>query len=101
MVSPNKRATTENSFPEALPHDVLIKVLSGVEHDDLRSLFHVSKSTREAAIIAKKMHFDYITPKKIPAFRCDVDQSSLELVEIEAPNAPKKPRVARFQLIKC
>jgi hypothetical protein len=49
-------------------------------------------------MIAKKMHFNYITPKKIVAFRCDVDQSSLEFDEIEAPNAPKKSRIAHSRL---
>ncbi|GJY60322.1 RNA-directed DNA polymerase, eukaryota, reverse transcriptase zinc-binding domain protein [Tanacetum coccineum] len=105
MVTPKKRAIgncfgVERSFLEALPQDVLIKVLCGVEHDDLKRLFHVSKPIREAAMIAKKLHFEYSTPKKIPAFRCSVDQSSLEFDEIEAPNAPRQLRVARSRLNK-
>ncbi|PWA67114.1 F-box family protein [Artemisia annua] len=105
MVSPKKRAVgncfgAERSFLEALPQDVLIKVLCGVDHDDLKRLFHVSKPIREAAMIAKKLHFEYSTPKKIPAFRCSVDQSSLEFDEIEAPNAPRQSRVARSRLNK-
>ncbi|PWA70204.1 mechanosensitive ion channel MscS, LSM domain protein [Artemisia annua] len=71
---------------EALPQDLLIKVPCGVDYDDLKRLFIVSKTFREAAMIAKRMHLDYITPTKIP---CQ---------EFEAPNAPKKSRAARSRL---
>ena len=47
-------------------------------------------------VIAKKWHFEYSTPKKIPAFRCSLNleefpQSNFE--DIEAPNAPKQSRM--------
>ncbi|KAK1412320.1 hypothetical protein QVD17_33474 [Tagetes erecta] len=87
----------DRSMLEALPQDVLIKVICGVEHDDLKRLFHVSKSIREAVIIAKKLHFAYSTPKKVPAFRCSIDQT-FNVDEIEAPNAPRQSRVARSRL---
>nr|GEW82678.1 hypothetical protein [Tanacetum cinerariifolium] len=72
-----------------------IKILCGVDHDDLKRLFHVSKLIREAVVIAKKWHFEYSTPKKIPAFRCSLNleefpQSNYE--DVEAPNAPKQSR---------
>ncbi|KAD4982353.1 hypothetical protein E3N88_19024 [Mikania micrantha] len=105
-ISPKKKRSTVNSLKsersllEALPQDVLIKVLCGVEHDDLKKLFHVSKPIREAAMIAKKHHFAYSTPTKIPAFRCSIDQSIHNANEIEAPNAPKQSRAARSRLDK-
>lgn len=53
------------------------------------------------AMIAKKQHFAYSTPTKVPAFRCSIDQSVHDDVgEIEAPNAPKQSRVARSRLDK-
>ncbi|XP_071736193.1 F-box protein At1g61340-like [Rutidosis leptorrhynchoides] len=103
-ISPTKKRTIGNicsanrSFLEALPQDVLIRVLCGVEHDDLKRLVRVSKPIKEAALIAKKLHFEYSTPKKVPAFRCAIDQLSLDADEIEAPNAPKQSRVARSRL---
>ncbi|KAI7725971.1 hypothetical protein M8C21_031824 [Ambrosia artemisiifolia] len=88
---------SERSVLEVLPQDILIKVICGVEHDDLKRLFHVSKPIREAVIIAKKLHFAYSTPKKVPAFRCSLDQT-LDVDEVEAPNAPRQSRVARSRL---
>ncbi|CAH1415741.1 unnamed protein product [Lactuca virosa] len=100
-ISPTKKRSMGNSFSasrsllEALPQDILIRVLCGVDHDDLKRLFHVSKPIREAAIIAKKLHFEYNTPKKIPAFRSTIEPSSLEFDEI---GAPRQLRVARSRL---
>ncbi|KAI7738441.1 hypothetical protein M8C21_015671 [Ambrosia artemisiifolia] len=107
-VSPTKKRSigtgtgsgSDKSLLEALPQDVLIKVLCGVEHDDLKRLFRVSKPIKEAAMIAKKLHFAYSTPTKVPAFRCPIDPSELDGDEIEAPNAPKQSRVARSRLDK-
>ncbi|XP_071738551.1 F-box protein At4g05010-like [Rutidosis leptorrhynchoides] len=92
-----------NSLLEALPQEILIKILCGVDHDDLKSLFHVSKPIREAALIAKKWHFEYSTPKKFPAFRCSLnleESLSSEFKEIEAPNAPKRSRIFRSRWIE-
>ncbi|KAI3795794.1 hypothetical protein L1987_38453 [Smallanthus sonchifolius] len=104
-ISPTKKRSigdgfsSERSLIEALPQDVIIKVLCGVEHDDLKRLFHVSKAIREAAMIAKKQHFAYSTPTKVPAFRCSIDQpDQSDVDEVEAPNAPKQSRVARSRL---
>ncbi|KVH96823.1 hypothetical protein Ccrd_001085 [Cynara cardunculus var. scolymus] len=110
-ISPMKKRSMVNNFSsersllEALPQDILvssdlmlIRVLCGVEHDDLKKLFHVSKPIREAATIAKKMHFAYSTPKKVPAFGCSIDPSLDDADEIEAPNAPRQSRVARSRL---
>ncbi|KAM7530719.1 hypothetical protein LguiB_034129 [Lonicera macranthoides] len=105
--TPTKRQCSENSFSsyydksllEALPQDILIRVLCGVEHDDLKRLFHVSKSIREATLIAKQWHFAYSTPTKRFAFRNPVDLlDSNEFDDVEAPNAPKQCRVPRIRL---
>ncbi|KAE8673502.1 putative Heteroproteinous nuclear ribonucleoprotein U-like protein 1 [Hibiscus syriacus] len=70
----------EKSAIESLPQDVIIRIICGVEHDDLKQLFNVSKSIREA-------HSD-----KVKAFRTSLD---LELDDIEAPNAPTQWRPRR------
>jgi hypothetical protein len=33
---------------EDLPLDILVRIICGVEHEDLKQLFHVSKTIREA-----------------------------------------------------
>ncbi|KAH9611849.1 hypothetical protein KSS87_019528 [Heliosperma pusillum] len=85
------------SLLEALPQELLIKVICGVDHDDLKRLFFVSKTVRDAAIIAKKCHFAYSTPSKTKAFRNSIDMlndnNALECSDdFEAPNAPKQGR---------
>ncbi|MBA0557842.1 hypothetical protein Golob_014884, partial [Gossypium lobatum] len=37
----------EKSVLESLPQDVLVKIICGVDHEDLKQLFKVSKSIRE------------------------------------------------------
>ncbi|KAK2644205.1 hypothetical protein Ddye_019400 [Dipteronia dyeriana] len=89
---------------EFLPQDVLIRIISGVNHEDLKQLFHVSKAIREATQIAKEQHFAYSTPKKTQVFRSPIEfEESSEFDEIEAPNAPKqfrahKSRISREKL---
>ncbi|XP_039049785.1 F-box protein SKIP27-like [Hibiscus syriacus] len=77
---------------ESLPQDVLIRVICGVDYDDLKQLFNVSKSIREATVIAKKLHFAYSTPTKVKAFRTLLDS---EFDGVEAPNAPMQWRTHR------
>ncbi|KAF5742236.1 F-box protein [Tripterygium wilfordii] len=90
----------EKSALETLPQDILIRVLCGVEHEDLKQLFHVSKSIREAALIARQWHFAYSTPRKTRAFRnsVDLDENLSELDDTEAPNAPKQSRRYRSKI---
>ncbi|GKD28858.1 hypothetical protein Tco_1239636 [Tanacetum coccineum] len=75
-----------------------VKILRGVDYDDLKRLFHVSKPIREviSCCDCKKWHYEYSTPKKIHAFRCSLKleefpQSNFE--DVEAPNAPKQSRM--------
>lgn len=89
---PRKRSaikvSSEKSLLEALPQDILIRILCRVDHDDLKQLFHVSKSIKEAALLADKLHFAFSTPSKQASF------TNLEGTEEfeEAPNAPRQRR---------
>ncbi|ESQ29295.1 hypothetical protein EUTSA_v10023716mg [Eutrema salsugineum] len=83
---------------EDLPQDILVRIICGVEHEDLKQLFHVSKTIREATLIAKQLHFAYSTPRKTSVFHnpfglCDDNDD-----EIEAPGAPlqKRSRLSRI-----
>lgn len=89
----------KSSLLESLPQDVLIRVLCGVRHDDLKHLFHVSKTIREAALIAKQWHFAYRTPSKVLAVKTNIDGERCEEIDkIEVPNAPKHSKCARPRL---
>lgn len=91
----------KKSLLEALPQEILIRILCGVDHDDLTRLFHVSKLIREATLIVKEWHFAYVTPIRALPFRNSFDlEDSTEFDKMEAPNAPKPVRVSRSQLSK-
>ncbi|CAM8979569.1 unnamed protein product [Rhodiola kirilowii] len=77
---------------ESLPQDLLIRVLCGVGHGDLKQLVLVSKSVMKAALVAKRLHFAYRTPTKVKAFRNNMDMEDSD-VEIEAPAAPRQSRI--------
>ena len=81
---------TEKSILESVPQDILIRILCCVDHDDLKQLFHVSSTIRDATIMVMKSHFAYSTPLKMLVFRDSLDwkePSSFE--ELQTPNAPK------------
>ncbi|KAI3680633.1 hypothetical protein L6452_35406 [Arctium lappa] len=99
----NSDFCSQRSLLQALPQEILIKILCGVDHKDLKRLFHVSKPIREAALIAKEWHFEYTTPKKIPAFRCSLNLDefpSSDFEETEPPNAPKQSRSYRSRVTR-
>ncbi|CAN8325500.1 unnamed protein product [Cochlearia groenlandica] len=83
---------------ELLPQELLVRVICGVDHEDLNSLSIVSKTIREASLEAKRLHFAYSTPKKSQAFRNSIVlenvSGSNHLVEddLEPPNAPVRHR---------
>ncbi|MBA0724122.1 hypothetical protein Golax_020830 [Gossypium laxum] len=88
----------ETSALESLPQDIIIKIICGVDHEDLKRLPIVSKSIREAAMVAKQLHFAYSTPTKVKAFKTSIDfdeQSESNDLELEAPNAPQQWRSHR------
>ncbi|KAL2343097.1 hypothetical protein Fmac_004382 [Flemingia macrophylla] len=71
----------EGFLLKALPQDILVQVLCGVDHEVLKQVFHVSKTIREATLIVKDLHFEYSTPKKktfyfLPAFDLENAESS-------------------------
>lgn len=105
--TPTKRICSQNSFPtneksvlEALPKDILTKIVCGVDHDDLKRLFHVSRALREVSLIAKGWHFDFSTPRKTLPFQNALDVEELgDTDEVEeAPNAPMPSKIARSRL---
>ncbi|XP_010473341.1 PREDICTED: F-box protein At1g61340-like [Camelina sativa] len=88
---------------EDLPQDILVRIICGVDHEDLKQLFQVSKTIKEATSIAKELHFAYSTPRKTSSFHhggfgwdkpFDADNDE----EIEAPGAPlqKRYRLSRI-----
>lgn len=78
---------SEKSSLESLPQDVLIRIICGVDHEDLDQLFSVSRTISEAALVAKKLHFPYTTPRKIPVFP--------NSDEVKTPGAPRISRPRR------
>ncbi|KAJ8458205.1 hypothetical protein OPV22_031131 [Ensete ventricosum] len=76
---------------EALPQDILVKILCKVDHSDLKQLVLVSKTVNGATLVAKRLHFAFSTPSSKPVFRRH------EISE-EAPNAPMQQRVAKSRL---
>ncbi|OWM77531.1 hypothetical protein CDL15_Pgr016929 [Punica granatum] len=95
---------SDKSALETLPQDILIRILCGVEHDDLKQLIQVSKSIKDAAVIAKQWHFAYKTPTKTRAFRTSIDlEDPSAFDDIETPKAPLrcfKPRLCRRKLVE-
>ncbi|CAN6913570.1 unnamed protein product [Brassica oleracea] len=90
----NVSLSSERSGLESLPQELLIRVVCGVDHEDLKSLNIVSKSIREASLIAKELHFSYTTPKKTRASRNQLafEDSSQQMEDVEPPNAPVRHR---------
>ncbi|KAI6678226.1 hypothetical protein NL676_039022 [Syzygium grande] len=79
---------SKKSGLEVLPQDILIRILSHVVHGDLKRLVCMSKTIKEATVVAKQWHFAYTMPMKIRTFRNSIDpQNSSDCKEIEAPNA--------------
>ena len=83
----------EKSILESVPLDIFIRILCGVDHDDLKQLFHVSSTIRDATITATKSHFAYSTPSKVLVFRDSLDwEEPNSFEELQIPNAPKQSR---------
>ncbi|KAI8018895.1 F-box protein [Camellia lanceoleosa] len=91
-----KMMSFDKSLLEALPQDILIRILCNVDHGDLKQLFHVSKPIREATLIAKQWHFAYTTPTTNLAFPNSIVLGDIE--EVEATNAFEQFRNQRSRL---
>ncbi|KAJ4901990.1 hypothetical protein Rs2_15941 [Raphanus sativus] len=92
-------ASCQSGELEDLHLDILVRIICGVEHEDLKQLFHVSKTVREATLIAKQLHFAYSTPRKTSVFqhsKFGLDKpfglGDGYAYEIEAPGAPLQKR---------
>ncbi|KAF3642415.1 hypothetical protein CQW23_32620 [Capsicum baccatum] len=104
--TPTKKLCRQNSFStcvkshlEALPQDILIRIVCGVDHDDLKRLFHVSKTIREATLVAKRWHFEYSTPRKTLGFmNATFPLNWSESNDVEVPNAPRQSKFPRTRL---
>ncbi|KAI6675880.1 hypothetical protein NL676_036676 [Syzygium grande] len=79
-----------------LPQDILIRILSHVVHGDLKQLVCMSKTIKEATVVAKQWHFAYTMPTKIRGRRRQLsgktrafsDKSThLHRAEANLPNA--------------
>ncbi|KAF5206131.1 F-box protein skip27 [Thalictrum thalictroides] len=85
------KLNSEKSLLEALPQDIIVRILCGVEHEDLGRLLLVSKSIQEATLIAKGWHFAFRTPSSKAAtlrFYSDVEDANFDNSPIL--NAPKQ-----------
>ncbi|KAK4364222.1 hypothetical protein RND71_015580 [Anisodus tanguticus] len=123
FTTPKKKFCRNNSFStcvksplEALPQDILIRIVcGGVDHDDLKRLFHVSKPIREAEVtgssrgnsllqkcktlVAKRWHFEYSTPRKTLGFKNDTDMENWsEFNDAEVPNAARQLKFPRSRV---
>ena len=52
----------EKSILESVARDILIRILCGVDHDNLKQLLYVSSTIRDATITVRMSHFAYSTP---------------------------------------
>ncbi|KAL6640970.1 hypothetical protein ACP70R_019151 [Stipagrostis hirtigluma subsp. patula] len=100
---------------ESLPLDLLIKIMCYLHHDQLKSVFHVSKRIRVAVQQAKQYHFNYTTPDRsrqellqnktpLPAdhwpFISKIDGKDVRVSTPRTPKAPKHAsRLARLKLL--
>uniref|UniRef100_A0A7N0V1I0 F-box domain-containing protein n=1 Tax=Kalanchoe fedtschenkoi TaxID=63787 RepID=A0A7N0V1I0_KALFE len=89
-------ASSELSALESLPEEILARVLCGVNHADIKQLVLVSKTIRDAAMIAKSLHFAYTTPPKSAALNPLDPIEVLGADLIEPPNAPRRMRRPRL-----
>ena len=89
----------EKSILESVPLDIYIRMLYSVDHDDLKQLFHVSRTIRDATITARKSHFAYSTPSKVLVFRNSLDwEEPSSFGELQTPNVPMQLRRGRSRL---
>ncbi|KAJ8484261.1 hypothetical protein OPV22_016746 [Ensete ventricosum] len=107
LSSPSKRRVSRRwrtqilNRLEALPLDILVKILSQVDHSDLKQLLLVSKTVNGATLIARESHFVFSTPISKSRFKKQsntIDSDLGIIINEEAPHAPNQQRVARSRL---
>ncbi|XP_031276758.1 F-box protein At4g35930 [Pistacia vera] len=62
--TPRDEDCESESRLEALPMDLLVKILCHLHHDQLKAVFHVSKRVRKAVVVARQLYFNYTTPDR-------------------------------------
>ncbi|XP_031387530.1 F-box protein At4g35930 isoform X2 [Punica granatum] len=88
---------------EALPMDLLVKILCHLHHDQLKAVFHVSQRMRRAVLIARQFHFNYTTPDRSrqemlrmitprPTDHWPFKRGEGKGTPLRSPLAPKAPR---------
>ncbi|KAK1308047.1 F-box protein SKIP27 [Acorus calamus] len=86
ILSPSEvKSSPLESMLESLPPELLVKVLCGVEHSDLKQLILVSKAVGNAALIAKQTHFAYRTPVSSPRREDSPDMNAPMQQRIRSP----------------
>ncbi|KAE8055207.1 hypothetical protein FH972_012064 [Carpinus fangiana] len=83
--TPRDEGYESESRLESLPLEILVNVLCHLHHDrdQLKAVFHVSPRLREAIVIARRVHFNYVTPDalrvtKPPPIKCEQSPPSQE-----------------------
>ncbi|KAK2630672.1 hypothetical protein QOZ80_UnG0729360 [Eleusine coracana subsp. coracana] len=74
--TPVEAAFAGDSRLESLPLDLLIKIVCNLHHDQLKSVFHVSKRIRTAVQLARQLYFNYTTPDRSRQELLLIDSSS-------------------------
>ncbi|GAB4848446.1 hypothetical protein Ancab_003147 [Ancistrocladus abbreviatus] len=102
--TPSAEDCKSESRLEALPMDLLVRIVCHLHHDQLRAVFHVSQRVRKAVMLARQFHFNYTTPDRSRQemlrtmtplatehwpFVCKGDSEGIQMV---GPNTPKAPR---------
>ncbi|KAG0477239.1 hypothetical protein HPP92_013643 [Vanilla planifolia] len=86
----------DSDFLGSLPQQILVSILSKVDHSDLQHVLLVSKFFNEAALVARETHFLYCTPLPNPAFNCDLEFSDSDIQT--HPSTPKQKGTFRSRL---
>ncbi|KAL1820590.1 hypothetical protein ACET3Z_015459 [Daucus carota] len=88
---------------EALPVDLLVKIMCHLHHDQLKAVFHVSQRIRKAVVIARQFHFNYTTPDRsrqemlrimtpLPTEHWPFSKRDGKGVVLPSPKTPKAPK---------
>ncbi|EFJ38709.1 hypothetical protein SELMODRAFT_402840 [Selaginella moellendorffii] len=56
--------SSSSSSVETLPPELLVRIVCRLDHNQLKPVFHVCRSLRQAVMIAKQCHFNFTTPGK-------------------------------------
>ncbi|KAG1354152.1 F-box protein [Cocos nucifera] len=104
--TPEGVACNNESRLESLPMDLLVQIICHLHHDQLKAVFHVSQRTRAAVLLARQLHFNYMTPDRsrqemlstktpLPTEHWPfVSKGDGNAIQGSSPHTPKAPRHA-------